>query len=111
MESSMAIQVRIEDLMHDLRALVAEMEALMLEGGAKLKERLGDAGSALESDLAQAKKRLAELQRDASRGIRRTARSMDRYAHDNPWQMTGASLATGLLVGLALGLAIGTRRG
>jgi ElaB/YqjD/DUF883 family membrane-anchored ribosome-binding protein len=110
MEQNMAMKIATEDLMHDLRALVAEMEELLQEGGTKLKERLGEAGSALESDLAHAKKRLAELQRDAGRGMRRTARSMDRYAHDNPWQLTGASLATGLLLGLALGLAIGTRR-
>jgi ElaB/YqjD/DUF883 family membrane-anchored ribosome-binding protein len=110
-ETIMAITVATEDLMADLRALVAEMEALLQEGGAKLKERLGEAGSALESDLAHAKKRLADLQRDARVTVRRTARSVDRYAHDNPWQMTGASLATGLLLGLALGLVISGRRG
>jgi ElaB/YqjD/DUF883 family membrane-anchored ribosome-binding protein len=107
----MAGRIGTEDLTHDLRALVAEMEALLQEGGAKLKERLGEAGSALESDLAQAKKRLAELQQDANRGLRRTARYMDRYARDNPWQVSGASLATGLLLGVAIGLAVSVRRG
>jgi ElaB/YqjD/DUF883 family membrane-anchored ribosome-binding protein len=106
----MAANIATEDLMADLRALVSEMETLLREGGARLKDELGDAGSALEAHLAQAKRRLAELQRDGSRRVRRTARSVDRYAHDNPWQMTGASLATGLLLGLALGLAI-SRRG
>lgn len=107
----MAALIDTDDLTHDLRALVAEMEALLQEGGAKLKERLGDAGAALESDLAQAKKRLVQLQGDATRRVRRTARYVDRYAHDNPWQMTGASLATGLLLGLAIGLAVTARRG
>lgn len=106
----MAVNIATEDLMADLRALVSEMETLLHEGGAKLKEQLGDAGSALEADLAHAKRRLAELQRQAGWRVRRSARSVDRYAHDNPWQMTGASLATGLLLGLALGLAI-SRRG
>ena len=50
----MAAPIDTDDLTHDLRALVAEMEALLQEGGAKLKERLGDAGASLESDLAQA---------------------------------------------------------
>jgi ElaB/YqjD/DUF883 family membrane-anchored ribosome-binding protein len=106
----MAVSIATEDLMADLRALVSEMETLLREGGARLKDELGEAGLALEAHLAQAKRRLAELQRDGSRRVRRTARSVDRYAHDNPWQMTGASLATGLLLGLALGLAI-SRRG
>jgi len=106
----MAVNIATEDLMADLRALVAEMEALLEEGGANLKERLGEAGAALESDLANAKQRLAELQRHARGRVRRTARSVDRYARDNPWQMSGASLAVGLLVGLALGLAVGARQ-
>ena len=106
----MAINIATEDLMMDLRALVSEMETLLQEGGAKLKDQLGDAGAGLETHLAQARARLAELQRDAGWRVRRTARSVDRYARANPWQMTGASLATGLLIGLALGLAISMRR-
>jgi len=107
----MAINIATEQLSTDLRTLVEEMEALLQEGGARLKEQLGDAGAALETHLTQAKKRLDELERAAGRRVRRTARSVDRYAHDNPWQMTGASLATGLLLGLAIGLAIAARRG
>jgi ElaB/YqjD/DUF883 family membrane-anchored ribosome-binding protein len=105
----MPINIATEDLLADLRALVSEMETLLHEGGARLKDQLGDAGSAFESHLAHAKGRLAEWQRVGGRRVRRTARSVDRYAHANPWQMSGASLATGLLLGLALGLAISRR--
>ena len=107
----MAVNIATEDLVADLRALVAEMEGLLEEGGAKLKERLGEAGATLESDLAQAKQRLAELQRDARGRVRRTARHVDRYARDNPWQVSGASLTVGLLIGLALGLTVAGRQG
>src|SRR3954464_12346515 len=106
----MAISIATEDLVPDLRALVGEMEALLEEGGANLKERRGQAGAALESDLTQSKQRLAELQRDARGRVRRTARYVERYARDNPWQGSGAGLATGLLIGFALGLAVGVRR-
>lgn len=105
----MATRVETEDLMADLRALVFEMEALLREGGTKLKERLGDTGSALEGNLADAKSRLSELEREARTRLRHTARNVDRYAHDNPWHMTGAGFATGLLLGLALGVAIAPR--
>ena len=81
----MAINIATEDLMMDLRALVSEMETLLQEGGAKLKDQLGDAGAGLEAHLAQARARLAELQRDAGWRVRRTARSVDRYARANPW--------------------------
>jgi ElaB/YqjD/DUF883 family membrane-anchored ribosome-binding protein len=105
----MAVNIATEDLIADLRTLVSEMETLLHEGGVRLKDQLGDAGAALEAHLAQAKRRLAKLQRDGSWRVRHTARSVDRYAHDNPWQMTGASFATGLVLGLVLGLAISRR--
>jgi ElaB/YqjD/DUF883 family membrane-anchored ribosome-binding protein len=107
----MAVPIDTDDLTHDLHALVADMEALLQEGGDKLKESLGDVGASLESNLAQAKRRLIELQGDTNRRLRRTARYVDRYAHDNPWQITGASLASGLLLGLAIGLAVSALRG
>jgi ElaB/YqjD/DUF883 family membrane-anchored ribosome-binding protein len=109
-ERIMVVNITTEDLMADLRALVAEMEALLEEGGANLKERLGEAGAALESDLAHAKQRLADLQRGARSRVRQTARYVDRYARHNPWQMSGATLAVGLLIGLAIGLAAGARQ-
>ena|SRR5690242_11747350 len=105
----MAMPIATEDLMADLRALVSEMEALLREGGTKLKERLGEAGGALEANLADAKSRLDVLERAAHTRLRRGARYVDRYAHDNPWHMTGAGFATGLVLGLALGLALAAR--
>jgi ElaB/YqjD/DUF883 family membrane-anchored ribosome-binding protein len=105
----MAIHAATEDLMADLRALVAEMESLLQEGGDALKERLGDAGHTLEADLAQARERLASLQRHTGARLRRAAGYVERYARDKPWQTNAASLGVGLVIGLALGLALGGR--
>jgi ElaB/YqjD/DUF883 family membrane-anchored ribosome-binding protein len=102
----MAMHVATEDLTADLRALVAEMEALLQEGGDALKERLGEAGDTLEADLAQARKRLASLQRHTGARLRRAAGYVERYARDKPWQTNAASLGLGLVLGLALGLAV-----
>jgi ElaB/YqjD/DUF883 family membrane-anchored ribosome-binding protein len=107
--NAMALDLSADDAVADLRKLVAEMETLLEEGGSKAKDRLGDAGSAIESRLQRAKKRLQELERDAARGLKRTARAADRYARSNPWQLGGAGLLTGIVVGIVIGLALGSR--
>jgi ElaB/YqjD/DUF883 family membrane-anchored ribosome-binding protein len=106
----MALDLSADDVVADLRKLVSEMETLLEEGGSKVKDRLGEAGSAIESRLQRAKKRLYELEHDAARGLKQTARSADRYAHDNPWQVSGAGLLTGVVLGIIIGLALGSRR-
>jgi ElaB/YqjD/DUF883 family membrane-anchored ribosome-binding protein len=103
-------EISTENLVTTLQKLVSAMESLLAEGGNKVKERLGDAGSTLESHLRHAKTQLEQLEYGASRRLRRTARTVDRYAHDNPWQLGGASILTGVVLGIAIGLALGSRR-
>jgi ElaB/YqjD/DUF883 family membrane-anchored ribosome-binding protein len=103
-------EISTEALVGELQKLVSDMEALLAEGGSKVKDRLSDAGNALESHLRHAKTQLEHLQHGAGRKLRRTARSVDRYAHDNPWQLGGASIVTGVVLGIAIGLALGSRR-
>ena len=103
-------EISTENLVTTLEKLVTAMESLLAEGGSRVKERLGDAGSALESHLRHAKTQLEQLEHGASRRLRRTARSVDRYAHDNPWRVGGASILTGVVLGIAIGLALGSRR-
>ena len=103
-------EISTENLVTTLERLVSAMESLLAEGGSKMKERLGDAGSTLESHLRHAKTQLQHLEHRASRRLRRTARSVDRYAHDNPWRLGGASILTGVILGIAIGLALGSRR-
>lgn len=103
-------EISTEQLVADLHQLTSDMELLLSEGGSIVKDRLGDAGSALESRLRHAKSRLDHLGRDTSRKLKRTARNVDRYAHDNPWQLGGASIVTGVVLGIVIGLALASRR-
>lgn len=106
----MPLELSTDQLVADLRKLTSDMELLLAEGGSKVKDRLGDAGSALESRLRHAKSQLEHLERGTSRKLKRTARSVDRYAHDNPWQLGGASIVTGVVLGIVIGLALASRR-
>jgi len=106
----MALDFSTDQVVADLRTLVSEMEELLEEGGSKVKDRLVDAGAGLESRLRDTKARLARLEHQAVRKLRRAAKSVDRYAHDSPWQFGGASLLTGIVIGIVIGLTIGSRR-
>jgi ElaB/YqjD/DUF883 family membrane-anchored ribosome-binding protein len=107
---NMPPEISTDQLVADLRKLTSDMELLLAEGGSIVKDRLGDASSALESRLRRAKSRLEHLGRHTSRRLKRTARDVDRYAHDNPWQLGGASIVTGVVLGIVIGLALASRR-
>jgi ElaB/YqjD/DUF883 family membrane-anchored ribosome-binding protein len=107
---NMPPEISTEQLVADLHQLTSDMELLLSEGGSIVKDRLGDASSALESRLRHAKSRLDHLGRNTGRKLKRTARNVDRYAHDNPWQLGGASIVTGVVLGIVIGLALASRR-
>lgn len=106
----MALDFSTDQVVADLRTLVSEMEALLAEGGSKVKDHLGDASAGLESRLRDAKARLARVEHQAGRKIRRAAQWADRYAHDSPWHVGGASLLGGIVIGIVIGLALSSRR-
>jgi ElaB/YqjD/DUF883 family membrane-anchored ribosome-binding protein len=90
----MSVDISAEQLIEDLRKLVAEAEALLAEGGTKVNDYLGNARGELE----------------ARRRFRRAARAADRYAGDHPWHIGGAGVAVGLLLGIVVGLVLGNSR-
>jgi ElaB/YqjD/DUF883 family membrane-anchored ribosome-binding protein len=106
----MAMDFSTDQVVADLRALVSQMEGLLAEGGSKVRDRLGEASAGLESHLRDAKARLARVEHQASRKLRRAARWGDRYAHDSPWQVSGASLLTGIVIGIVIGWTLGSRQ-
>ena len=102
----MDMDMDLERLMKDMKRVVANAEALLEAGG----DKLGETRGAVVERLETARDRLADLERTMARGIRRTARRVDYYARDNPWQITGVALAVGVIIGTVLGLAAGARR-
>ena len=95
----------LERLMKDMKRVVTNAEALLEAGG----DKLGEARSEVMERLETARDRLVDVERELTRGVRRTVRRVDHYAHDNPWQITGVALAVGVIIGTVLGLAAGAR--
>lgn len=69
----------------DLRAVVADAEALMAAADGEASEQMGD----IEFDLSAR----AEAVADEAR----------RFVRDNPWQALGVAAVAGLVVGLMIG--------
>jgi ElaB/YqjD/DUF883 family membrane-anchored ribosome-binding protein len=90
-------------LMEDLRAVIADAEALLAlskdqagEGAAKLRERVQDR-------LVQARSHLAEFQDNAVERVRAAGVAADDFVHDKPWPSIGLAAGIGVLVGLLIG--------
>jgi ElaB/YqjD/DUF883 family membrane-anchored ribosome-binding protein len=87
-------------LMEDLRAVVADAEALMAatadEAGAGVREARARAAGSLE----QARARLEDLEAEVKARAKEVAHDADGYVRQNPWQSIGVAAAVGFLVGL-----------
>jgi ElaB/YqjD/DUF883 family membrane-anchored ribosome-binding protein len=100
------MDVNRENLLRDMRQVVAQTQALLEAGG----DKLGKSREAVAAHLETARDRLLDLERDLERGARRAMRRADHYAQDNPWRVAGAALVVGLVLGTVLGIGAGHRR-
>lgn len=100
------MEASMERVVQELRRVVDDAGALLEAGG----ESLGKARGAVASRLAHARDLLVDIEREAAYRGRRTAREVDRYAHEHPWQLTGIGLALGVALALAAWLIAESRR-
>ncbi len=96
------MDVNRENLLGDMRKVVAHTQELLEAGG----DKLGKTRETVAEHLASAKESLVDLERD----MQRRARRVNYYAQDNPWRIAGAALAVGLVLGALLGISAGQRR-
>ena len=89
-----------QDLLNDLRTLVAEAEQMM---GDSLSEHSADAISALRARFDAAQARLGDLYDGARQKVVAGAKSTDEAIRANPYQALAIALGTGLLIGVLLG--------
>lgn len=89
-------QADLENLVSDLRGLLAAKELDAVPQIQQLRQRLDDGISNARDSAVRAAQEAARQARDA-------AYAADRYAHDEPWRVAGAALAVGALVGFMLG--------
>ena len=88
-------QADLENLVSDLRGLLAAKELDAVPQIQQLRQRLDDGIQTVRDATVRAAQQAADQARDA-------ARAADRYAHDEPWRVASAALAVGALVGFLL---------
>lgn len=93
-------QHNVDSLMDDLRAAIAEVEALVEDAAADAGDQAADLKSRAERTLHDARRKLASAQEAVTDQARRSARNADRYVHDNPWQAIGIAAGVAFVVGL-----------
>ena len=89
-----------QDLLNDLRTLVADAEKMM---GDSLSEHTADAVGALRTRFNVAQERLGELCSTARTRVVAGAKYTDETIRANPYQSLAIAAGVGLLVGVLVG--------
>ena len=89
-----------QDLLDDLRTLVADAEKMM---GESLSEHTGDAVAALRERFDAAQERLGTLYAGARKKVIAGAQCTDEAIRANPYQAIAIAAGVGLLAGILLG--------
>ena len=95
-----------ERLLGDLRQVLAELEALLVQPAEHLEQAAGE----VEKTLHGLRGRVSEMQAQVQRRIGEAVSSADRSVRENPWATVGIAAGATLLLGLALGRGARDRR-
>lgn len=91
-----------QKLMDDLRAVVADAEALMAATQDAATSQVREARARAAESLEQARARLESLEDEVTTRAKEAASDADRWVRENPWQTVGIAAAAGFLVGLLI---------
>lgn len=92
-----------EKLMKDLRAVIADAEALMAATVDTAGTEVREARERAEETLGQARARIESLEEDLQAHAKAALGDADAYVRENPWQSIGIAAAIGLVLGLLIG--------
>lgn len=95
-KSAEEIEVSIDKLLRDLKAVIRDGEELLRAGARDLTERGGSAREKIAAALEVAKDTQSRLQSGALAGAKRA----DRLIRHNPYEAFGIAFGLGMLVGL-----------
>ena len=99
-----------DKLLEDFGVVIEDSQALLKAMAAAPSERASALRGDHERKLAEARKRLEELQDSALERGREAARQTDEYVHDNPWQSIAVGAGVAAIVGIAIGVMLADRR-
>jgi ElaB/YqjD/DUF883 family membrane-anchored ribosome-binding protein len=92
-----------DDLVGELRALVASMEDVFSAAAGSSGEKLTELKGQAEANLMKAKAALGDMERRAAGKARTIAADSDDYVHESPWTVVGFAAAIGLVLGVLIG--------
>jgi ElaB/YqjD/DUF883 family membrane-anchored ribosome-binding protein len=92
-----------QKLMEDLRAVIADAEALMAATVNTAGTEVREAREKAEETLEQARARLASFETELQAHAKAALGDADAYVHENPWQSIGIAAAIGLVLGVLIG--------
>ncbi|ACB74449.1 protein of unknown function DUF883 ElaB [Opitutus terrae PB90-1] len=91
-----------EQVMEDLRALVADADLLVRATAGDVSEKAGQARERLAATLERAKASYIDLQEQSFRAARQALSKTDETIRTHPYESLGVGFGLGLLVGFLL---------
>lgn len=91
-----------ERLVSELHQVMGELEGLFKASVNGAGEYADDASRRAQSSIAQARRRMEQLERELSKDLQRSTEAAGRYVRENPWTSIAVTAAAAFLVGLAV---------
>ena len=91
-----------DQLVADMKAVIADAEDLLKATAGAAGERIGAARARAEETLKAARAKLANLDDVVVDQAKDAARAADKYVRNNPWGAVGIAAVVGLLAGVLI---------
>jgi ElaB/YqjD/DUF883 family membrane-anchored ribosome-binding protein len=98
-----------ERLVSDVRSVLTDTEEVLQAATSDSKEKVATLRPRVDAALQRAKTRLREIESAVEARARETARHVDVYAHEHPWQTAGVAAGIGAAVGAVVALLLSRR--
>lgn len=101
-ESSITPSAARDQLVADLKAVLADAEELLRATKDAAGERVSAARARAEATIGKARAKLASIDDMVVERAKDAAKTADDYVHEHPWNAVGMAAAAGLVVGILL---------
>ena len=91
-----------DQLLSDLKAVVADSEELLKATAGSIDERSTAARVRVEESLRAVKGRIEEFDAEMLDRLNEATKAADEYVHRHPWGAVGIAAAAGLLLGVLI---------
>ncbi len=91
-----------DKLTGQIKTVISDLEELVKVTKDQAGEEIKTYREKAEKTLSKAKMQLEELEKSSKEKIVEVVKVTDKYAHEKPWQLIGASAAVGLILGLLI---------